>query len=74
MKRNTPLITLLVGAALGVVLLVASMLTTPSRALSKAAFWSGATSTRKREGVSLNRRAALVRSSYSPSNGTWVTS
>jgi len=33
MKRNTPLITLLVGAALGVVLLVASMLTTPSSAL-----------------------------------------
>jgi hypothetical protein len=32
MKRNTPLITLLVGAALGVVLLVASMLTTPSSA------------------------------------------
>ena len=30
MKRNTPLITLLVGAALGVVLLVASMLSTPS--------------------------------------------
>jgi len=33
MKRNTPLITLLVGAALGVVLLVDSMLTTPSSAL-----------------------------------------
>jgi hypothetical protein len=32
MKRNTPLITLLTGAALGVVLLVASMLTTPSSA------------------------------------------
>jgi hypothetical protein len=32
MKRNTPLITLLAGAALGVVLLVASMLTTPSSA------------------------------------------
>jgi serine/threonine-protein kinase len=32
MKRNTPLITLLVGAALGVVLLVASMLATPSNA------------------------------------------
>jgi hypothetical protein len=32
MKRNTPLITLLVGAALGVVLLVASMLATPSSA------------------------------------------
>ena len=30
MKRNTPLITLLTGAALGVVLLIASMLTTPS--------------------------------------------
>lgn len=30
MKRNTPLITLLTGAVLGVVLLVASMLTTPS--------------------------------------------
>ena len=33
MKRNTPLITLLVGAALGVVLLVASTLATPSSAL-----------------------------------------
>jgi hypothetical protein len=32
MKRNTPLITLLTGAALGVVLLVASMLSTPSKA------------------------------------------
>src|SRR5215470_20047927 len=32
MKRNTPLITLLVGAALGVVILVASMLATPSGA------------------------------------------
>jgi hypothetical protein len=33
MKRNTPLITLLVGAALGVVLLVATMLAAPSSAL-----------------------------------------
>jgi hypothetical protein len=32
MKRNTPLITLLVGAAFGVVLLVATMLATPSSA------------------------------------------
>ena len=32
MKRNTPLITLLTGAALGVVLLIASMLSTPSKA------------------------------------------
>ena len=32
MKRNTPLITLLAGAALGVILLVASMLSTPSGA------------------------------------------
>jgi hypothetical protein len=32
MKRNTPLITLLTGAALGVALLVASMLSTPSKA------------------------------------------
>jgi hypothetical protein len=31
MKRNTPLITLLTGAALGIVLLVASMLATPSK-------------------------------------------
>lgn len=31
MKRNTPLITLLTGAALGVVLLVASMLQTPAK-------------------------------------------
>jgi hypothetical protein len=32
MKRNTPLLTLLTGAALGVILLVASMLATPSKA------------------------------------------
>jgi len=32
MKRNTPLITLLTGAALGIVLLIASMLATPSNA------------------------------------------
>ena len=32
MRRNTPLITLLTGAALGVVLLVASLLATPSSA------------------------------------------
>ena len=32
MKRNTPLVTLLAGAALGVVLLVATMLATPSSA------------------------------------------
>jgi hypothetical protein len=31
MKRNTPLITLLTGAALGIILLVASMLATPSK-------------------------------------------
>lgn len=32
MKRNTPLITLLTGAALGVILLIASMLATPAKA------------------------------------------
>jgi hypothetical protein len=32
MKRNTPLITLLTGAALGVALLIASMLSTPAKA------------------------------------------
>jgi hypothetical protein len=32
MRRNTPLITLLAGAALGVILLISSMLTTPSSA------------------------------------------
>ena len=31
MRRNTPLITLLTGAALGIVLLIASMLSTPSK-------------------------------------------
>ena len=34
MKRNTPLITLLTGGALGVVLLIASMLSTPVKAAS----------------------------------------
>jgi len=32
MRRNTPLLTLLTGAALGVILLIASMLSTPSKA------------------------------------------
>jgi len=41
MKRNTPLITLLTGAALGVVLLIASMLSTPSKA--PAGYTAGAT-------------------------------
>ncbi len=37
MKRNTPLITLLTGAALGIILLVASMLATPKAPASSAA-------------------------------------
>jgi hypothetical protein len=43
MKRNTPLITLLTGAALGIILLVASMLATPSKA--PAGYAGAATST-----------------------------
>jgi hypothetical protein len=43
MRRNTPLITLLTGAALGVVLLVASLLTTPSS--TPASYSAAATST-----------------------------
>jgi len=41
MRRNTPLITLLTGAALGVILLIASMLSTPSKA--PAGYTAGAT-------------------------------
>ena len=37
MKRNTPLITLLAGAALGIILLVASMLATPKAPTSSTA-------------------------------------
>ena len=37
MKRNTPLITLLTGAALGIILLVASMLATPKAPANSAA-------------------------------------
>jgi hypothetical protein len=37
MKRNTPLITLLTGAGLGIVLLIASMLATPKAPASSAA-------------------------------------
>ena len=37
MRRNTPLITLLTGGALGIVLLIASMLSTPAKAGSGAA-------------------------------------
>lgn len=45
MRRNTPLITLLTGAALGVVLLIANMLTTPSgKPASYSAAAAGATS------------------------------
>jgi len=43
MRRNTPLITLLTGAALGVILLVASMLATPSS--TPASYSAAATST-----------------------------
>ena len=43
MRRNTPLITLLTGAALGVILLIASMLSTPSKA--PAGYTAGATAT-----------------------------
>jgi hypothetical protein len=42
MRRNTPLITLLTGAALGVILLIASMLSTPTKA--PAGYTAGATS------------------------------
>ena len=45
MRRNTPLITLLTGAALGVVLLVANMLATPSgKPVSYSAAAAAATS------------------------------
>jgi hypothetical protein len=43
MKRNTPLITLLTGAVLGIILLVVSMLATPSKA--PAGYAGAATST-----------------------------
>ena len=37
MRRNTPLITLLTGGVLGIILLIASMLATPSKAGYNAA-------------------------------------
>ena len=43
MRRNTPLITLLAGAALGIILLIASMLSTPTKA--PAGYTAGATAT-----------------------------
>lgn len=43
MRRNTPLVTLLTGAALGIVLLIASMLSTPAKAPASNA--AAATST-----------------------------
>ena len=43
MRRNTPLITLLTGAALGVILLIACLLSTPSKA--PAGYTAGATAT-----------------------------
>ena len=56
MKRNTPLITLLTGAALGIILLVASMLATPSKA--PAGYAGAATSTSASAAVASSPAAA----------------
>jgi len=59
MKRNTPLITLLTGGALGVILLVASMLATPS----KAPTGYGAATAATAAGTAAPVSAATVKSS-----------
>ena len=56
MKRNTPLITLLTGAALGIALLVASMLATPSNA--PTGYAGAATSTPASAAVASSSAAA----------------
>jgi hypothetical protein len=58
MKRNTPLITLLTGAALGIALLIASMLATPSKA--PAGYASAATPTPASTAASVASSAAAA--------------
>jgi len=68
MKRNTPLITLLTGAALGVVLLIASMLSTPSKA--PAGYTATATPTAAATAPSTPAPASTVPSSAPPTPTT----
>ena len=75
MKRNTPLITLLAGAALGVILLVASMLSTPSNtpvSYSAAAASSAAPSSAaaRRPPQSATSSAAPAESSAAPAESS----
>ena len=66
MKRNTPLITLLTGAALGVILLVASMLSTPSKA--PAGYTAAATPTPASTAVTPSSPASPSPASSSPAS------
>ena len=73
MKRNTPLITLLAGAALGVVLLVASMLSTPSNtpvSYSAAAASSAAPSSAVPSSAAASSPAPAVTGSSPAYSGT----
>jgi hypothetical protein len=71
MKRNTPLITLLTGAALGVILLVASMLSTPSKA--PAGYTAAATPTPASTAVTPSSPASSSPASPSPTATAVVT-
>jgi hypothetical protein len=70
MKRNTPLITLLTGAALGVVLLIASMLSTPTAPTRYAA---AATPTPVSSAVTSSSPASSSPASPSPTATAVVT-
>ena len=73
MKRNTPLITLLAGAALGVVLLVASMLTTPSSAPANYSA-AAASSAAPAESVRLRRRTGQSAEAPEPAESSAAAS
>jgi hypothetical protein len=71
MKRNTPLITLLTGAALGVILLIASMLSTPSKA--PAGYTAAATPTPASATATPSSPASPSPASSSPTAAAVVT-
>jgi serine/threonine-protein kinase len=69
MRRNTPLITLLTGGALGIILLIASMLATPS----KAGYGAATTATPVSTGAAVQSSSAAassVSTAAAPSTGT----
>jgi hypothetical protein len=68
MKRNTPLITLLTGAAVGVILLIASMLATPAKA--PAGYTAAATPTPASAAATPSSPASSSPASSSPASSS----